>query len=139
MTLFRIAIAAAAACAALAAAPVAQAGMYDQPYALLESGAYSEVHKEAPVGLTVIDGKSTRNARKSDPIAPGPHQVTVRFTSARGVFRPESIDIQIDAEPCTLYRVVAVWENKTGGDWKPRVYSEPIVECVKKFKTTEKK
>ncbi len=135
MKFFRIACSA----AALALTAVAQAGMYDQPYAVFESGSFSEVRKEAPVGLTVIDGKSTRNARKSDPVPPGPHQVTVRFDSARGVFRPEAIDVQIEAEPCTLYRIVAVYENKTGGDWKPRVYSEPIGECVRKFKKTEKK
>ncbi len=136
MKLVRIAV---CTVAALAATTVARAGMYDQPYVVFESGGPSEVRKEASVGLTVIDGKSTRNARKSDPLPPGKHQVTVRFDTARGEFRPEAIDVQIDAEACTLYRIVAVYENKTGGDWKPRVYSEPIGECVRKFKKAETK
>lgn len=121
----------------LAAAGLAQAGMYDQPYAIIESGDNSETRKESRLAITKVDGKSTRNARKTDPIEPGKHTITVHFESARAIFRPEYLDIQMDLEACTRYRVVAQYEVKTGPDWKPKVYSEPIGECVKKFKKKE--
>ncbi len=116
------------------AIPAAFAGMYDQPYAIVESGNASEVRNEARLAISKVDGQSTRNPRKSDPIAPGKHIVTLHFESARGIFRPTSLDVEIDLEACTRYRIVANYEVKTGGDWKPKVYSEPIGECVRKFK-----
>jgi hypothetical protein len=108
--------------------------MYDQPYAIVESGDASDLRKEARLAISKVDGKSTRNPRKSDPIAPGKHSITLHFDSARGNFRPVSLDVEIDLQACTRYRIVANYEVKTGGDWKPKVYSEPIGECVKKFK-----
>ncbi len=114
--------------------PAALAGMYDQPYAIVESGDASELRKEARVAISQVDGQSTRNPRKSDPIAPGKHRITLHFESARGIFRPTSLDVEIDLQACTRYRIVANYEVKTGGDWKPKVYSESIGECVKKFK-----
>jgi len=87
--------------------------------------------------ITKVDGQSNRNARKTDPTQPGKHMITVHFESARAIFRPEYLDIQMDLEACTRYRVVAQYEVKTGPDWKPKVYSEPIGECVKKFKKKE--
>ena len=110
------------------------AGMYDQPYAIVESGNASELRKEARIGINQVDGKNTRNSRRSDPIAPGKHRITLHFESARGIFRPTSLDVEIDLQACTLYRIVANYESKTGGDWKPKVYSEPLGECIKKFK-----
>lgn len=114
--------------------PAALAGPYDQPYAIVESGDASEVRKEARLAISKVDGKSTRNPRKSDPIAPGKHTVTLHFESARGLFRPASLDLEIDLQACTRYRIVAMYENKTGGEWKPKVYSEAIGECLRKFK-----
>jgi hypothetical protein len=115
------------------AATAAMAGMYDQPYALMERGDPSEVRKEATVAITQVDGKSTRDARRTDPIAPGKHLIRLHFDTARGQFRPEFQEVEMDFEACTRYRVVASYENQLGPDWKPKVYSEPIVECRKKF------
>ena len=115
------------------AAPAAVAGMYDQPYAIVEVGDRSDVNKEARLAITKVDGQSPRSSRKTDPLPPGKHVFSLHFESARGVFRPETRDIEIDLEACTRYRVVASYELKTGPDWKPKVYSEPIGECRKKF------
>ncbi|MBL0142982.1 MAG: hypothetical protein IPP91_12990 [Betaproteobacteria bacterium] len=124
--------------AAFAAVPAlavlaAGAGMYDQPYALAQTGRHSEVRKEARVAITKIDGKSTRDTRGSDPIEPGKHMVTLHFTSARGTFRPEFRELEIDFKPCTRYLFNAIYEVPTGPDWKPGVYTEPIGECRRKF------
>lgn len=116
------------------AVPASFGGMYDQPYAIVESGNASEIRKEARVAISKVDGKTTRSPRRSDPLAPGKHNITLNFESARGNFRPTSLDVEIELEACTLYRIVANYEVKLGGDWKPKVYAEPIGECVKKFK-----
>jgi hypothetical protein len=121
-----------AACA-LALATGAFAGPYDQPYALVESGDRSDVREEFPASITRVDGKSTRNSRKPDPVAPGPHALTVRYETARVTQGPAETtrELQMDLEACTRYRIVA---RRTGGtNWEPKVYSEPISECVRKF------
>jgi hypothetical protein len=118
---------------ALLVATTAFAGMYDQPYALVETGDASEPRKEARVAVTKVDGKSTRDARKTDPIAPGKHVITLHFDTARGNFRPEYLDLEMSLDACTRYRIVAVYENKIGPDWKPKAYAEPIPECTRKF------
>jgi hypothetical protein len=117
---------------AVLVATAAFAGMYDQPYALIETGDASEPRKEARVAITKVDGKSTRDPRKSDPIAPGKHVIRVRFTTARGSFRPEYLDLEMPVEACTRYRIVAGYENRLGPDWKPNLYTEPIPECTRK-------
>jgi hypothetical protein len=115
------------------AALTATAGLYDQPWALAEMGNASETRKEARVAVTKIDGRSTRSTRQSDPIAPGSHKVTLHFESARGTFRPEYKEVEIDFAPCTRYLFVAHYENPTGPDWTARTYAEPIGECRAKF------
>lgn len=120
------------AAAALAAAS-ASAGQYDQPWAIVEAGSKSEVRKEAPVAITKVDGNSTRNPRRSDPLAPGAHKVTVRFETARGVTADNSRELDMTLEACTRYRVVAVYQSSTRPEWEPKVYPERIGECAKKF------
>ena len=123
------------AAAAAALATGAFAGMYDQPYAIVETGDRSDVREEFPAAITRIDGKSTRNPRRSDPIEPGKRIVTVRFETSRVSQSPAEVarDVEMELEGCTRYRVVA---RRTGGtNWEPKVYSEPITECVRKFKT----
>ena len=108
-------------------------GMYSKPYAIVEQGQKSPTRNEDRVAITKIDGKSTRNVRRSDPIEPGKHTVTVRFTTARVAQSPaeESRELQMDLEACTRYRVAA--RRVDSVNWEPKVYSEPIGECVKKF------
>ena len=110
------------------------AGPYDQPYALVYAGDENKVREEFKPAITKIDGKSTRNVRKSDPISPGKHRVTVRFETARVSQSPaeETREMEMDLEACTRYFVVAK-RTKGTTDWEPKVYSEPIGECKKKF------
>ena len=109
------------------------AGMYDQPWAIVERGDTSDVRKESRLGLSKIDGRSPRDPRRSEPLEPGKHVISVHFESARGVFSPATQDVELDLAPCTRYRIVAQYEARTGPDWKPKVYSEPIGECRAKF------
>lgn len=117
------------------ASPEAQAGPYDQPWAMFEMGWKSATRKESPVGISQVDGKSFR---RNTPVEPGKRKVTLHFESARGVFRPEFVELQLDVQPCTRYRFAAEYENPTGPDWKPRIYAEPITECQGKFMKDKK-
>jgi len=119
--------------AAVLVASTAFAGMYDAPYALVERGDSSDARKEVTLAITSIDGKTVRDPRKSDPVSPGKHVISLHFASARFKFRPEQQDVALDLEACTRYRIVASYEIKSGPNWKPKVYSEPIGECRKKF------
>lgn len=122
----------AGACVVLASA-CAVAGQYDQPYALVEASDRSPTREEFPPAITKIDGESTRNPRRSDPIPPGKHRVTVRFETVRVPQSPEDAtrELDMDLEPCTRYRIAA---RRVGPvDWEPKVYSEKIAECVRKF------
>jgi hypothetical protein len=111
----------------------ALAGQYDQPYALVEPADRSPTREEFPPSITQIDGESTRNPRKSDPIAPGKHRVTVRFETARVAQSPQETTRELDMElvACTRYRIAARRVGAT--NWEPKVYSEAIPECKRKF------
>jgi hypothetical protein len=107
--------------------------MYNEPYALVERGMTSDARKEVALAITAVDGKAVRDPRRTDPITPGEHTISVRFQSMRYTFRPEQQDVELDLEACVRYRVVAHYEIKSGPNWKPKVYSEPIGECRKRF------
>ncbi|APV49918.1 hypothetical protein BWI17_09610 [Betaproteobacteria bacterium GR16-43] len=107
---------------------------YSQPWALVESGDGSQVREEARVSISKVDGKSTRNPRKSDALPAGKHVITVHYDTARGVVNDEYRELQMDLEGCTRYRIVAKVNGPPVTEWKPHVYSEPIGECVAKFR-----
>jgi hypothetical protein len=119
---------------ALSLAPAAAlAGMYDQPWAIAEAADKSSVRKEFPPAITQVDGRTTRNPRSSDALEPGKHIIQIRFSTGRVVQSPadEVRDVEIDAAPCTRYRIAAA--RTQGTEWVPKVYPEPIGECKRKF------
>lgn len=112
----------------------ALAGPYDQPYAMVEAADRSEVRKEYPPAITKIDGRSPISPRRSEALAPGKHEITIRYETAR---TPQSSakstrTIEMDLEPCTRYRIAA--RRTQGYEWEPHVYSEPMDDCLRKFK-----
>ena len=119
---------------ALAATSVLAAGPYDEPYAIVEAADRSDTRKEFPASITKIDGQSTRNPRRSDPLPPGKHQITIRYDTGRVNQSPEAAmrTLEIDLEACTRYRIAA--QRTQGTEWEPHVYQEQIGECVRKFK-----
>jgi len=113
---------------------LAVAGSYDQPYGLIESGDRSQTRKEESVAISRIDGASTRNPRRPDPVAPGKHSVEISFTTARTTVGDDLKTIEIDVQPCKRYRVAARYHTAASGKWDPVVQSvEDIGECRKKF------
>ena len=122
--------------AAVALSATAALAAYDKPWSVVEAGDRSETRQEFPVAITQVDGKSTRSPRESDALAPGRHTVRVRFETAR-VQQSEaekSRDLEMTLEPCTRYRIAAQRTTSTGTQWQPRVYTEKIGECARKFK-----
>ena len=117
----------------LAASASAFAGVYDRPWSTVETADHSAVRKEFPAAITRIDGQSTRDTRRPDPIEPGKHQITIRYETGR-VNQSEAEStrvVEMDLEPCTRYRIAA--QRQEGTKWEPKVYSEAISECVRKF------
>lgn len=121
------------AAATLSAASAIAANQFKEPWAIVEQGDKSEVRKEFRPAITQIDGHSTRDPRRSDPIPPGKHVVTIRFETGRVAQAPSEVtrEVELDLEACTRYRIVA--RRTEGTNWEPKVYSEPIGECKKKF------
>ena len=111
-------------------------GAYEDPYALVEPGLRSAVRKEAPAFIHAVDGQIPVSSRYSIPLTPGKHVLDVYFSTDSSAGAPEKhrrvVDLQ--AAPCTRYRVVARYTNFTHPDWEPVVYSEPIAECLERFR-----
>jgi len=120
-------------CALALLATSALAGPYDSPWAIVEGADPSSVRNEFRPAITQIDGKSTRDTRESDALPPGRHQVKVRFQTGRVSQAPgeEERLLDLDLEGCTRYRIAA--QRTTGTQWQPKVYSEKIGECTRKF------
>lgn len=116
----------------LLTAACSSAGPYSSPYALVESGSRSAVRKELPVLINEVDGVSTLDPRYPGPITPGKHRVRVYFPLSTGAYDKRVRELEIDAQPCTRYRIVAAYENLTHVEWKPVIYPEPIGECLER-------
>jgi hypothetical protein len=117
----------------LVAAGCAAVEPFDAPYALVEVGPISAARKELPVIVNAIDGDYLLNPR-SGPIKPGKHQLEIQFSTRDGPYWKRKKMVELDALPCTRYRIVAQYTNLTNVDWTPVIYPEPIGECVAKFK-----
>ena len=114
--------------------PAWGAGQYDAPYGKIEIGDRSVNRKHETAAISRIDGKTTSNPRRPDPVSPGKHTVEVSFSSARTVVGDQLQTIEIDVEPCKRYRIVAHYDNQASGKWEPVVQSvDDIGECRKKF------
>ena len=114
----------------------ATAGSYDEPYALVEGGTRSAVRKEFPVLVNAVDGETTLSPRRYPTLLkPGKHAIEVYFStdSVAGSPNKHHRTIDLDAAPCTRYRIVARYENLTHVEWTPVIYPEPIGECIAKF------
>jgi hypothetical protein len=119
----------------LAACSSTQSPTFNEPYALIEGGYPSQVRKEYPAFISAIDGQSNFDPRRPAPLTPGKHKVDVYFSSSTvaGGAEKHVRSLDLDAAPCTRYRVVARYANLVSVDWEPVIYSEPIGECVAKF------
>jgi hypothetical protein len=115
--------------------PAMAAGMFDQPYGRIETGDRSSVRQQEPVAINRIDGVTTNNPRRPDPVAPGKRSVEIVFAGARVPTNAQIQTMEIDVEPCKRYRVVAHVPNRAASaNWQPVVQAvEDIGECKKKF------
>ena len=123
----------------LAACASTPSPTFSEPYALIEGGTPSQVRKEFPAFISTIDGQSNFDPRRPAPLTPGKHRVDIYFssTSVAGAAEKHVRAVELDAAPCTRYRVVARYTNLVSVDWEPVIYSEPIGECVSKFQASK--
>jgi hypothetical protein len=87
------------------------------------------VREEFVPAISQIDGKSTRNTRRSDPIEPGKHvdHGALRDGPRRPGLERGGAEGRDEPGGCTRYRVVA--HRKDSVNWEPKVYSEPIANA----------
>jgi hypothetical protein len=105
---------------------------YEEPYAVIEAGTRSATRKEIPVLVHSIDGQiPVAGSRYPIPVKPGRHAVDVYFSSGvvAGADEKHRRTLQINAAPCTRYRIVARYTQLTSVEWEPVVYDEPIGGC----------
>jgi len=114
----------------------AATGTYDEPYALVETGWRSPLRKELPIIVNAVDGETTVNPKYPPPLKPGRHRVDIYLNTRVGPFYKQYRTLELDAAPCTRYRIVAGYTNLTHIEWSPVIYPEPIGECVAKFGAT---
>src|SRR5579859_3420844 len=112
-----------------------RAASYDHPYALIEPGTTSPVRRENPVLIHEVDGQIPVSRRYGIPVEPGLHKVVVHFASGTVEGNAEKYQrtVDINAAPCTRYRIVAHHTGDAHMQWEPVIYPEPIGECNKRF------
>ena len=121
--------------AALFAPSVALAGLYDQPYSIIQTDASrSSDHLIRPVLVNRVDDVNAQYDNRAV-VAPGKHAVTIDLAARQGFHLPTQITFELETKPCTRYYVVGRLEATTSQKWTPVVRSEePIGECRAKFK-----
>ena len=125
--------------AALFAPSVALAGLYDQPYSIIQTDASrSSDHLIRPVLVNRVDDVNAQYDNRAV-VAPGKHAVTIDLAARQGFHLPTQITFELETKPCTRYYVVGRLEATTSQKWTPVVRSEePIGECRTKFKIANK-
>ena len=121
--------------AALLLAPsAALAGLYDQPYSIIQTDrSRSADHLVLPVLVNRVDGVNALADNRAV-VEPGKHAVTVDLHPRKGFHTATQVTFDLETRPCTRYYVAARLESSTGQRWEPIVRSEErIGECEAKF------
>ena len=113
----------------------AYAGLYDQPYSIIETDATrSSDHLIRPLTVNRVDDVNAQYDNRAI-VAPGKHAVTVDLRARQGFHLPTQVTFDLETQPCMRYYVVGRLEATTSQKWTPVVRSqEPIGECEAKFK-----
>jgi hypothetical protein len=123
--------------AALFVPSLALAGLYDQPYSIIQTDASrSSDHLIRPVLVNRVDDVNAQYDNRAV-VAPGKHAVTIDLAARQGFPLPTQITCDLETKPCTRYYVVGRLEATTSQKWTPLVRSEErIGECEARFKVT---
>jgi len=125
---------------ALFAPSAALAGLYDQPYSIIQTDASrSSDHLIRPVLVNRVDDVNAQYDNRAV-VAPGKHAVTIDLAARQGFHLPTQITFDLETKPCTRYYVVGRLEATTSQKWTPVVRSEErIGECEARFKVAGNK
>jgi hypothetical protein len=116
------------------AAPLALAGLYDQPWVVIATDTKPSTDPNLkPVIVNRVDGQnSTRNEVVT---TPGPKMVTVDLPPRKGFKVGTQETFDLETSPCMRYYIAAKLDTAVTQQWKPLVrYSELIGECAARFK-----
>jgi hypothetical protein len=119
----------------LIAASTAYAGVYDQPYSIIETDPSPSADRLLrPVIVNRVDGENAEYRNRAV-VAPGRHDVTIDLPPRQGFNTATQETFQLETKPCTRYLVSARLHSTVGQKWEPVVRSEePIGECHTKFR-----
>lgn len=110
------------------------AGLYDQPYSVIQTDhARSADHLILPVLVNRVDGVNALADNRAV-VEPGKHAVTVDLHPRKGFHTAPQVTFDLETRPCVRYYVAARLEASTSQKWTPVVRSEErIGECESKF------
>ena len=113
---------------------IAQAGYYDQPYAIITTDtARSADPLLRPVIVNRVDGENSKYGQNV--VAPGKRAVTVDLPPRKGFHQATQVTFDLDVKPCVRYYVAARLETTVTQGWTPVIRSEErIGECMARFK-----
>ena len=110
----------------------ALAGMYDAPYALIQSAPRQPAHGVEPARVMRIDDE--RALGRGLPVAPGKHVVEVSLPGPHGVSGSTRRTIEIEAKACTRYFIGGRRPARSSRDWEVFVEREEAIgECRAKL------
>ena len=113
----------------------ALAGLYDEPYSIIQTDASrSADHLIRPVLVNRVDDVNAQYDNRAV-VTPGKHAVTVDLRARQNFHLPTQVTFDLETKPCMRYYVVARLEATTSQKWTPVIRSEePIGECQAKFR-----
>jgi hypothetical protein len=119
----------------LACAGAAFAGLYDQPYSIIETDrAPAPDPLLLPVIVNRVDGENALPGKNKAVVAPGEHEVTVDVPPRGGFKTSTQRTFHLTTQACWRYYVAAKLHTTTGQEWEPVVRSrEPMGDCEAKF------
>ena len=120
--------------ASLFAPCAAFAGLYDQPYSIIQTDpSRSADHLIRPVLVNRVDDKNAQYDNRAI-VEPGRHAVTVDLAARQGFHLPTQVTFDLETKPCMRYYIAGRLEASTSQKWKPIVRSEErIGECESQF------
>ena len=121
--------------ASMSPAGSAFAGLYDQPYSIIETDrAPSPDHLLLPVIVNRVDGENALPGKNKAVVAPGEHEVTVDVPPRGGFKTSTQRTFHLTTQACWRYYVAAKLHTTIGQEWEPVVRSrEPMGDCEQKF------
>ena len=125
----------------LAATAAVAASPYDEPYSIITVDTLKSADPLLRrVIVNRVDGETITTVDNKAVVPPGQHTVTMDLPPRVGFHQATQADFPLETKACTRYYVAAKLDSPALQSWTPVVRStEPIGECMRKFKIAKAK